>query len=108
MFRKSHVPTVVVLAVALLAVGGASAQSTTGRIIGTVIDQGGQGLPGASVTICSDVLIGGPRNAIADDDGNFQFISLHPGNYTVKIDLSGFVSQERQEVKVRSRRVRHS
>jgi hypothetical protein len=100
MFRKCHVPTVVVLAVALLAVGGAHAQSTTGRIIGTVIDQGGEGLPGASVTISSDALIGGPRTAIADDDGNFQFISLHPGKYTVKIHLSGFVSQERQEVKV--------
>ena len=100
MFRKSHVPTVVVLAVALLAVGGLHAQSTTGRIIGTVTDQGGQGLPGASVTISSDVLIGGPRTAIADDDGTFQFISLHPGEYTVQIHHSGFVSQERQEVKV--------
>jgi len=100
MFRKSNVPTVVVLAVALLAVGGLHAQSTTGRIIGTVTDQGGQELPGASVTISSDVLIGGPRTAIADDDGTFQFISLHPGEYTVQIHHSGFVSQERQEVKV--------
>ena len=100
MFRKSHVPTVVILAVALLAVGGAQAQSTTGRIIGTVTDQGGQGLPGASITINSDVQIGGPRTAIADDDGGFQFISLHPGNYTVKIQHSGFVSQERQDVRV--------
>ena len=100
MFRKSHVPTVVILAVALLIAGGVQAQSTTGRVIGTVTDQGGQGLPGASVTISSDVLIGGPRNAIVDDGGNFQFISLHPGKYTVKIDHSGFVSQERQDVRV--------
>jgi len=100
MFRKSHVPTVVILAVALLIVGGVQAQSTTGRIIGTVTDPGGQGLPGASVTISSDVLIGGPRTAIVDDDGNFQFISLHPGKYTVKIHHSGFVSQERQQVRV--------
>ena len=100
MFRKSHVPNVVFLAVALLVAGGVRAQSTTGRIIGTVTDEGGQGLPGASVTISSDALIGGPRNAISDDDGNFQFISLHPGKYTVKIHLSGFVSQERQDVKV--------
>jgi len=100
MFRKSHVRNVVFLAVALLVAGGVRAQSTTGRIIGTVTDEGGQGLPGASVTISSDALIGGPRNAISDDDGNFQFISLHPGKYTVKIHLSGFVSQERQDVKV--------
>lgn len=100
MFRKCHVPAVVVLAVALLAVGGAHAQSTTGRIIGTVTDQGGEGLPGASITIDSDALIGEPKTAIADDDGDFQFISLHPGEYNVRIDLSGFVSQERQEVRV--------
>ena len=100
MFRKSHVPTVLVVAVALLAVGGVFAQSTTGRIIGTVTDQGGEALPGASVTIDSDVLIGGTRTTIADDDGSFQFISLLPGNYSVKLNLSGFVSQERQEVKV--------
>ena len=99
MFRKNHVPTVLFLAVALLAVGGLQAQSTTGRIIGTVTDQSGQRLPGATVTISSDALIGGPRTASADD-GNFQFISLHPGEYTVKIHNDGFVSQERQEVRV--------
>jgi hypothetical protein len=100
MFRKSHVPTVVVMAVALLAVGGVNAQSTTGRVIGTVTDQGGEGLPGASVTINSDVLIGGARIAVTDDDGSFQFISLHPGNYNLKIHLPGFVSQERRELRV--------
>ena len=47
-------PTVLFLAVALLAVGGLQAQSTTGRIIGTVTDLSGQGLHGATVTISSD------------------------------------------------------
>jgi len=100
MFRKSHVPTVVVLAVALLVGGVSGAQTTTGRIIGTVTDEGGQSLPGVTVTISSPALIGGAQSRITDSDGGFQFISLHPGDYTVKADLSSFVSQERQEVKV--------
>jgi hypothetical protein len=100
MFRKSHVPTVVVVALALLVVCGVEAQTTTGRIIGRVFDEGGQSLPGTTITISSPALIGGARSSVTDSDGGFLFVSLHPGDYTVKADLSGFVSQERQEVKV--------
>jgi hypothetical protein len=88
-----------VLAV-LLAVTGLQAQTTTGRLIGTVTDAGGQPLPGVTVTISSPALIGGAQMSVSDSDGSFQFISLAPGVYTVRADLSGFVSQERNEVKV--------
>lgn len=100
MFRKSHVLSVVVLAVALLAGSGVEAQTTTGRIIGTVTDEDGQGLPGVTITISSPALIGGPQTRITDSDGGCQFIGLYPGDYTVKADLASFVSQERQQVKV--------
>jgi hypothetical protein len=100
MFRMSHVPTTVVVALALLAVGVCRAQTTTGRIIGRVTDSGGQPLPGVSVSIESPALIGGVQRDLADHNGEFHFVSLHPGEYTVKADLGGFVSQERQQVKV--------
>ncbi len=100
MFRKSHVPTVVVLTVALLVGGVAHSQTTTGRIIGTVTDEGGQALAGVTVTISSPALIGGEQARVTGGDGGFQFVSLSPGDYTVKAVLSSFVSQERQEVKV--------
>jgi hypothetical protein len=100
MFRKSHVPTVVVLALALLRVGVCQAQTTTGRIIGKVTDAGGLALPGVSISIESPSLIGGARRDLADHNGEFQFVGLHPGEYTVKADFAGFVSQERQQVKV--------
>ncbi len=100
MFRKSHVPTVVVLAVALLVGGGSDAQTTTGRIIGAVTDESGQPLPGVTISISSPALIGGAQTKVTGSDGGFLFVSLNPGDYTVKAELSSFVSQERQEVKV--------
>ncbi len=76
------------------------AQTTTGRLIGTVVDNEGLALPGATITISSPALIGGTKVAVADVDGSFSFIGLAPGNYTVDVVLSGYLSQQRQEVKV--------
>ncbi|MEJ2580888.1 MAG: TonB-dependent receptor, partial [Acidobacteriota bacterium] len=100
MVRKSHVSTVAVVAVATLFVCGVQAQTTTGRIVGTVTEASGQSLPGVTITISSPALIGGAQTRITDKDGGFQFVSLHPGEYNVKAELAGFVSQERQEVRV--------
>jgi len=100
MYRFICLRKVLAVLVVLLAVTGLQAQTTTGRLIGTVTDAGGQPLPGVTVTISSPALIGGAQMTVSDSDGTFQFISLAPGVYTVRADLSGFVSQERNEVKV--------
>ncbi len=94
--KRSVVLFVLALAVASLAVAG-----TTGRLIGTVRDDKGQPLPGATVTISSPTQIGGAQVEVSDADGNFSFPTLAPGYFTVKIELSGFVAQERNEVQVR-------
>ena len=100
MRRSMKVLTLAATVVSLLVVGGLQAQTTTGRLIGTTTDSDGLGLPGVQVTITSDVLIGGPQSTVSDAQGGFQFISLFPGEYTVQASLSGFVTQERQEVRV--------
>ncbi len=100
MFRYLNVRTALVVVIALLMVTSVHAQTTTGRLIGTVVDDTGAALPGVTVTIASPVLIGGAQTKITDGAGDFAFIGVAPGNYTVKVDLSGFVSQERSEVKV--------
>ena len=51
-------------AVALLTPAAGFA-ATTGRIVGTVEDNHGSPLPGATVTITSEALIGGPQTASA-------------------------------------------
>ena len=78
----------------------AFAQTTTGRLIGKVVDDAAGALPGATVTISSPVLIGGAQTKITDGAGEFVFIGLAPGDYSIKVDLSGFISQERNEIQV--------
>jgi hypothetical protein len=41
-----------------LAAATVAAQSTTGRLIGTAVDDSGEDLPGVTVTIASPALIG--------------------------------------------------
>jgi Carboxypeptidase regulatory-like domain/TonB dependent receptor-like, beta-barrel len=87
---------IVCLAAASVAMAG-----TTGLLTGTVLDDQGKALPGATVTITSPAMIGGARTQVTAGDGTFNFPALSPGYYTVKIELSGFVTQERNQVQVR-------
>ncbi len=100
MSRYLNIRTALAVVGALLMVTSVQAQTTTGRLIGTVVDDTGGALPGVTVTISSPVLIGGAQTKITDGAGDFSFIGVAPGDYAVKVDLSGFVSQERTEVKV--------
>jgi hypothetical protein len=81
----------VVLAMALTAAGDAWAQSkTTAGLTGTVLDDSGAALPGATVTISSPQLIGGARTVVTDDQGGFRFREIAPGAYAVEVSLDGF------------------
>jgi len=69
------------LALALVAAGTASAQTTTGRIQGIVRDAQGAALPGATVT-ATNPATGLKRTAVTGVDGGYSLI-LPPGNYQV-------------------------
>jgi len=57
---------------------------------GEVFDNDGRVMPGVTIQISSDKLIGGPQIAIADDQGRFVFNLLPVGIYTVEATLVGF------------------
>jgi TonB-dependent receptor-like protein/carboxypeptidase family protein len=78
----------------------ASAQGTTGSLIGTVKDALGSPLSEATVSISSPALIGGSRTTGTGPDGSFSFAHLAPGAYTVRCSLPGFRTQELQGVEV--------
>ena len=61
---------------------------TTGSIEGTVTDQSGGSLPGATVEITSPNLQG-TRTATTGNDGRFRFAGVPPGPYKVTANLSG-------------------
>jgi len=89
-----------VVAPVVMLSASALAQTTTGRLIGTTVDERGVGLPGVTVTISSPALIGGEQVKATDARGEFLFLLLAPGDYTVRAELPGFVPQERREVRV--------
>jgi len=73
----------------------AFAQDVSGTISGTVIDDTSQVLPGASVTLMNE-RTGLSRSAVTDARGDFRFLSVDPGPYTVRVDLAGFQPVERR------------
>jgi len=79
----------VALAVMLLVAAPALAQSTLGRLAGTVLDASGGVLPGATITLVNDET-GQTQTAIAKETGAFLFPQVPVGNYRVEIALAGF------------------
>ena len=75
------------------------AQSTNGRILGTVHDSTGAALPNATVKV-TDAQRGISRTLTTDETGNFAAPSLTPGVYTVRVEAKGFQTVERQNVQV--------
>lgn len=95
-------PVVVALLLALCCALPLRAQtSSTGSIQGAVKDNKGAPLPGATVTVSSDALIGRQTAAIADERGNYRFPSLPPGDYAVEFRMEGFQTLRQNNVHVR-------
>src|SRR6266852_5884440 len=72
-------------------------QANFGRILGTVTDQSGGVLAGATVTII-DKDRGVARTLTTDDAGEYNAPTLIPGTYTVRVEARGFRKLERENV----------
>ena len=86
------------LALALAITGVAGAQTvTTGTISGTVQDQQGGRLPGATVSAVH-VATGTAYQAVTQTDGYFSILNVRVGTYNVKVTLSGFKESEQSNI----------
>ena len=91
---------IVVLAAILLAPSlTLLAQTTTGRILGSVTDPSGAVMSGATVTI-TDVQRGTTRKLTTDSSGSYVASSLDPGVYNVRAEAKGFKTVERPNVQL--------
>ncbi len=91
-----------VCAVALLLVSSpttAYAQATTGELTGRVTDGVGAVVPGVTVTLRSGDT-GLVRTAVTNESGEYLFVSVPPGRYSVVGELPGFKKVERPDVSV--------
>ena len=83
--------TIVALLLAVFAIGTAPAfaQFDTATVVGTVRDNTGGVVPGATVTLTS-LETGIEAIRITDENGNFEFITVRIGRYKVTAELDGF------------------
>lgn len=71
-----------------------SAQAQTGAVAGTVVDEEGNTLPGANISIP-----GTQRGTTTDGEGRYVLDNLDPQTYTLRASFVGYLSQD-QEVTV--------
>lgn len=84
--------SVALLLVVALGVLPASAQETTGRIMGVVTAPDAARLPGATVTI-TNAASGRMVIVVTARHGGYSGSSLQPGRYDISVELAGFQAQ---------------
>lgn len=67
----------------------AAAQGTTSRITGTVTDNAGAAVPGATVTLTNPAT-NSSLTTTTSDTGRYTFDLIQPGTYTVSVEKGGF------------------
>jgi len=83
----------------VLAAAPAAAQTVSGGVSGTVVDQSRQVIQGATVTLVNEQT-GDNRVTVTNETGAFVFSAVRPGPYTVRVELSGFTTYERRNTVV--------
>lgn len=90
---------VIVLACAVAWSSVVLAQVLYGTIVGNVTDTSGAAVPGATVTV-TNVLTNLSQEFITSETGLFTARNLQAGNYSVKVELSGFKTVTRTGVEL--------
>jgi len=98
---RSPLKGIRLVALCLILITGvwANAQTVTGRILGTVVDQTGAAIRGATVTLL-DTQRGTARVLTTDDSGAYVAPNLLPGIYRVRVEAKGFKTVERPDIPV--------
>jgi hypothetical protein len=94
--RFMRILTVALMLVGLTA-GNAFAQAQTGTVEGKVVDQQGGVLPGVTVTLTGPR---GTQTTVTDAEGIYRFVGVQPAVYVLRIEMTGFIPQERTDVRI--------
>lgn len=96
---KRYIRGVFALFVALLCVSPIWGQTATASIYGEVLDAQGAAALGAKVTI-TNLATNAERASVTDETGRYQFVSLPPGDYKIRVELEGFRAAVRERVEL--------
>ncbi len=92
-------PTLCILVLAILMAAPAAAQTSQSEMRGTIVDQSGSALPGVTVT-ATHVDTGATRTTVTSETGVFLMPALPVGLYRVQLDLTGFASVVRENLRL--------
>jgi hypothetical protein len=92
--RSGCLRTLAFAAATLILPGWAAAQNVTGTISGTIVDEQGQVVPGATITVTNEATLDS-RVVTSGDSGDFQVTTLPRGTYTVRVEMANFRPVER-------------
>ncbi|MGA2274253.1 MAG: carboxypeptidase-like regulatory domain-containing protein [Bryobacteraceae bacterium] len=90
-------PLALLISVPVLQVPALAQGETTSAIVGSVTDQTGAAIAGATVTV-SGTENGFQRSVQTDEAGRFDFPQLKPGAYSVKAEADGFEARQSNSV----------
>ena len=62
----------------------------TGKLTGTITDEGGEPIPGVQVELTSEALISGKRLTTTSESGTYVFLNLPVGTYRVTASAPSF------------------
>ena len=86
---KLHTVSVILVCALLSAIPALNGQTVSGEISGSVADQGGAVVVGATVDLVSD-LDKQTRQFKTNSSGEFLFTGVVPGGYSIKVTQTGF------------------
>src|SRR5262245_45110756 len=74
------------------------AQEGTSTLRGTVVDQNGGAMPGATVSVANQATGLNRRSVTTNSDGDYVFTSLIPGAYRITVEAQGFKKAMQENV----------
>jgi hypothetical protein len=101
-FKRGSTPRVRALVLALtclLLPHPAHAQFDAATVLGSVVDTSGAVVPGATVTL-KNAHTGITATTVTDGEGNYQFLNVRIGTYSVRAELQGFAAAVAENVSV--------
>jgi hypothetical protein len=98
-FRRATIAVSLLALTFLLFVQTSSAQSTGGRVRGTVMDPSGSAVAGAKVLLANEAN-GTERDSTTSATGEYIFLEVPVGSYQLQVDQTGFKKYVRKGVLV--------
>src|SRR3954465_8288240 len=99
MMRTKSCEGLLIVAILLAMVSGATAQEFRATVKGQVVDSSQASLPGATVNIQNQ-----ETNEVAttttNNEGNYTLPFLRPGLYTLTVEMSGFQKYTRKDMRL--------